>query len=258
MSKSLILKMYLVHQVVHTDDRPHGCNLCSKQFKSTQKLKQHVKVVHTKRTKEFTCLECNKAFFTKSDLNRHQNIHNREGFSKCYFCYKKFSQSGHLVTHMRLHTLEQPFICKEKFCTYSSADLSNLKEHQGRYHSSISTSNRVANDRIWTCYFCTKTDRQFSSLIIHMRQHTKEVPFKCNFCKKKYISQGSLTLHIATHTNEKPFKCSQCNKEFKQSGELKSHMVTHTKEKRYFCQFCSYGSYFRRSLREHISKRHTM
>jgi uncharacterized Zn-finger protein len=137
---------------------------------------------------------------------------------------------------------------------FKSARLSTLQEHQRRNHSSTFTSNQVAKVR--TCYFCSKSSTQFSDLNIHMRQHTKEVPFKCGFCKKKYIRQQYLTLHIASHTNEKPFSCSQCNQEFKTNSHLKRHMVSHTKIKRYFCQFCSYGSYFKFDFNKHILKRH--
>ncbi len=156
---------------------------------------------------------------------------------------------------MRIHTQEQPFMCKEKLCKFSSAQSSNLKQHQRRFHSSTSTINRI-NRRIWTCYFCLKTDNRFADLVLHMRRHTKEVPFKCNFCNKKYINQQSLTYHIQSHTNEKPFKCFQCYQEFKTNSEVKNHMVTHTKEKRYFCEFCNYGSYFKRDFDRHLLKHH--
>ncbi len=248
---------YVEHQLVHTDDRPHGCNLCTKQFKIRKLLDLHVKVVHTKRTKEFGCTECNKRYFTKSSLIRHQNIHknNREGFSKCYFCHIKISQSSDLVTHMRIHTQEKPFACIEESCNYSTAHSNLLKKHKLRFHRSTSTSNQIIR-RIWTCYFCSKTDNKYDNLILHMRRHTKEVPFKCSFCMKKYINQQYLTHHIASHTNEKPFKCSQCHKEFKTSGHLKKHMVSHTKEQRYFCQFCSYGTYFKTDFNRHLLNRH--
>ncbi len=187
--------MYLVHQLVHTDVKSHGCNVCTKQFKCHGDLKNHVKAVHN---------------------------NDGEGFAECYFCYKKFSQSSNLVGHMRIHTQEQPFICKEKLCTYSCANLGNLKRHQRSYHNS--TSNQI-NAKILKCYFCLKS---CTKLIIHMRRHTKEVPFKCGFCNRKYISQPSLKHHIASHTNEKPFKCSQCYKEFRKNSHLKQHMVSHT------------------------------
>ncbi len=176
--------------MVHTDDWPHECYLCSKQFKRHKDLRSHIKHVHTKRTREFSCLECNKVFSTTSSLIRHQNIHknNEEGFPECYFCHKKISRSSNLVDHLRIHTQEKPFACKEEICKYSTAKLSHLKQHQRRLHSSTLTSNRI-NVRIWKCYFCFKTHRQFDSLTIHMRRHTTEFPFKCNFCKKNILNR---------------------------------------------------------------------
>jgi hypothetical protein len=108
--------MYLAHQLVHTDEKPYGCNLCTKQFKRISDLNKHVKRVHNKQTREFTCLECNKAFFTKSDLIWHQIVHNNngEGSVECYFCHQKSKKSSYLVDHMRIHTQEQPFICNEE------------------------------------------------------------------------------------------------------------------------------------------------
>ncbi len=195
---------------------------------------------------------------TRSHLIQHQNTHknNREGFPECYFCYKKFSKSSNLVHHIRIHTQEKPFTCPEKSCKYASSQISSVKQHKLRKHSSTSTSNRVSNGRIWKCYFCSKSCGTFSALTTHMRRHSKEVPFKCNFCQKKYISQQSLTRHIATHTNEKPYSCSQCNAEFKINSELKNHMVTHTNEKRFFCPFCSYCSYFKGNFNRHLLKCH--
>ena len=162
-----------------------------------------------------------------------------------------------MVVHLRIHSQEKPFACTEDSCKYSSAHLGDVRKHKLSVHRRIPTSNRI-NTRIWKCYFCLKSCNRFTNLILHMRRHTKEVPFKCSFCKKKYISQKYLTLHIASHTNEKAFKCSQCYKEFKTNYELTGHMVSHTKEKRYFCNFCSYGSYFKRDFNRHLLNRHNM
>ncbi len=88
--------LYLTHSMNHRRCHRHGfqrnwCkslnvwrkpNQTTNDMSSRDVLNKHVKFFHTKKTKEFSCLDCNKAFFTKSDLNHHQNIHkhNGEGF----------------------------------------------------------------------------------------------------------------------------------------------------------------------------------
>lgn len=61
----------------HTGELPHGCNLCTRRFRTHNSMKRHIENFHLKM-RPFQCLECNKTFFWKRHLNRHMGIHERE------------------------------------------------------------------------------------------------------------------------------------------------------------------------------------
>ena len=60
------------------------------------------------------------------------------------------------------------------------------------------------------CQICNKIFARSSSLIVHMRGHTGERPYKCSYCPKAFAQSANLTTHQRTHTGEKPYECSVC------------------------------------------------
>ncbi|XP_060924668.1 zinc finger and SCAN domain-containing protein 32 [Limanda limanda] len=114
----------------------------------------------------------------------------KKSFS-CSECGKTFSRRGHLNTHMRIHTGDNPFSCSE----------------------------------------CGKRFNQRGSLNIHMRIHTGENPFSCSECGKRCDHRGDLNRHMRIHTGEKPFSCSECGKRFNRRSHLNGHMMSHTGER---------------------------
>ena len=88
------------------------------------------------------------------------------------------------------------------------------------------------------CQICNKIFARSSSLIVHMRGHTGERPYKCSYCPKAFAQSANLTTHQRTHTGEKPYECSVCGKCFSQSSSVTTHMRIHTGERPFQCAEC--------------------
>ncbi|XP_069819741.1 zinc finger protein 721-like [Dendropsophus ebraccatus] len=193
---------------------PHSKDLSFDYDKTP--LSDSSQFVKQNKKRPYSCSECGKCFFQKSDLVKHQRIHTGEKPFSCSECGKCFTQKSVLVKHQRIHTGEKPFLCLE--CGRSFIQNSDLVKHQ-RIHT---------GDKPFSCSECGKCFVQKSVLIIHQRRHTGEKPFLCSECGKCFTEKSDFVKHQRTHTGEKPFSCSECGKCFTRKSYLNDHEKTHT------------------------------
>jgi len=148
---------------------------CGREYSEKQCLVEHINsnhIEHKKGCEDFPCF-----------------------WEACPRRWKPFNAKYKLLTHMRVHTGEKPYSCKQDGCQRSFARLENLK--------------------------------------IHNRSHTGEKPFVCKYhCSKAFSNSSDRAKHEQTHKDPKPYRCEVlgCQKRYTDPSSLRKHVKNHTKE----------------------------
>ena len=86
--------------MVHEGKRPYACHVCGLTCKSKSHLNTHIRSVHEKE-KLFQCKFCDRSFFDRAHLKKHQDVHDDFRPHKCHICDKTFKRKHHLGTHLK-------------------------------------------------------------------------------------------------------------------------------------------------------------
>ncbi|KAF9809324.1 hypothetical protein SFRURICE_006797, partial [Spodoptera frugiperda] len=202
----------------------YACDICGKQYGSTEELKIHSMECHkppptraTRRSytnsgnsKMWNCGSCNQLFATARELYRHKRGEDRPPGAPlmayvCEECDKVLGSMCALHTHKKMHKVTKPG---------------------------------------YPCRVCGRRFNQSGHLAIHMRMHTGERPYPCDLCPKAFKVKVERDDHRRTHTGEKPFACTACPKTFTAAARLREHARIHTDQRPYRCDIC--GAAFRR------------
>ena len=80
----------------------------------------------------------------------------------CSHCPRSFAQKSNLLSHVRSHTGDRPFLCAE--CGGAFGTAATLHKHEKTH----------TGERPWRCHYCGKRYRQKASHDRHIMTHTKE------------------------------------------------------------------------------------
>ena len=103
------------------DKIPLKCEICDKEFKSSESLKYHFNITHNLE-EEHQCNICKKVFIIQKQLTSHVKIvHGNKKHRKCDSCGKLFSQAGSLKIHINsVHNGQKDYKCGSKQLGYKA------------------------------------------------------------------------------------------------------------------------------------------
>jgi KRAB domain-containing zinc finger protein len=132
-----------LHQVFQHKILPYKCpkKNCSKSFFRAEYLKEHINMVHKggrveksyKCDKTQKCVAKGTAFKTQGELNRHLHRHGPKDHT-CPQCDKSFAIKSDLEGHVRIHTNEKIFACRNEGCDEAFISSSRRLWHEKNFH----------------------------------------------------------------------------------------------------------------------------
>ena len=150
-----------------------------------------------------------------------------------------------------------PVVCRWNNCNNKYDSPEELSKHLDFQHD--------LSD--WVCYWtpCSRNLKPFDArykLIVHLRCHTGEKPYKCTIsgCARRFSRIENMRLHVRTHTGEKPYACvyEGCPKRFNNSSDRAKHVKTHIQTKPYKCKYPGCDKHYTdpSSMRKHFRSVH--
>lgn len=115
------------------------CDFCGRKFCQPQKLKVHIKRMHSDMAevlRDFQCKLCSKLLGSRAALQRHsKEVHSRNStVVSCPRCQKLFQNRSNLKIHMLTHSGVRPFRCINGTCSAAFTTKQCLQFHYKKVH----------------------------------------------------------------------------------------------------------------------------
>ncbi|CAI5791048.1 finger 646 [Podarcis lilfordi] len=205
------------------EERPYKCKQCPRSYRHAGSLVNH------RRTHEvglFCCLLCHKDFSNPMALKSHLRTHTEEKRYKCRDCgrsFRAFSQlTGHHCLARATRDQEGEEGCNGGSYTFqrgqdtSSSDADTFSGMEGSSGSLLSNLEKYIAESV--------VPADFSQLEFPIRgEQEAEEPLPME--EEEEEEEAGLQ---AAASDERRFKCNQCDKAYKHAGSLTNHKQSHT------------------------------
>ncbi len=213
------------------------CSLCSKTYKNSINLKEHVITKHG--NEEHPCEKCGKVFSSRKRKRTHEENFHIEAKFECTQCDVVSKNNSNLTKHIQVKhdpngNLSAEFICSFENCGKTFTTIRYLKNHEKSHQ-----------DRSIECPHCSKTYANPYALKSHVnRVHDKMKKVSCALCEKNFLTNQEKKSHMdLVHRKEndhavKSHKCEFCSSSFYTPKKLKTHVErVHEKVKNFPCKY---------------------
>ncbi|KAB0795367.1 hypothetical protein PPYR_12206 [Photinus pyralis] len=212
-----LLKAYSLQHRINSDNNRSICVECNKEFPSKEELNKHsCESVEKSPTSKngCKCPVCYKVFASQERIQRHMLVHGSEESKplKCDTCNKRFLNNSALACHLKTHSVgKRMFECP--MCNESFQHVLQLKVHVPLH----------CIDGKYTCPHCKKIFKEYSIIRKHIRAFHCERKHNCPQCNKPFPTLDKLRMHLLRHSDHREFLCADCGKQFKRKDKLKEH-----------------------------------
>ncbi|XP_034991118.2 zinc finger protein 646 [Zootoca vivipara] len=201
----------------------------------------------------YKCKQCPRSYRHAGSLVNHRRTH-EVGLFCCLLCHKDFSNPMALKSHLRTHTEEKRYKCRDCGCSFRA--FSQLTGHHclaraardqegeegcngGSYafHRSQDTSSSDADT-------FSGMEGSSGSLLSNLEKYIAESVVPADFSQLEFPVRGEAETEEplpmgeeeeeeeaglqAAAADERRFKCNQCDKAYKHAGSLTNHKQSHT------------------------------
>ena len=218
------------------------CSICNVVSATAYALKCHTAFKHEKRRYKCHFTNCEFSAKRRSDLRKHEEIHNDPANYKykCRFCKYTSIKGTSLRSHMsNYHGTNKIFQCEE--CDETFVFLEELKKHKKLNHSEES-SNIIQEDN---SHFAD--DSHFGDDVDDYHPFSEDFLDISSPKNVIVIKELDVLKNINTQQKKDLMPCSICHKSFNTKKQYYHHMLhSHIAgERRYCCKVCG-ASYKRK------------
>ncbi|XP_014113134.1 PREDICTED: zinc finger protein 845-like [Pseudopodoces humilis] len=203
----------------------------------------------------YRCQHCSYVTDVPNNFRLHLKIHTDERPFVCKECNEAFKTSNHLQKHSLLHVKNG-----QEFGSFHFVErcLENLELHReingGTYPERDDLGFcKGINSSLLGSEVCGVQQGVQRGPVNDVQTQSQPLLYQCTECSYATGFLNNLELHIRTHTGEKPYSCSVCEKKFRTSSHLKRHSLTHLTMGHFKCTGCDYSTSKWLSLKQHLA-----